>query len=124
MFDFLKSKKPRRITIMATATVDLSILVSPAAEQIVIDASGVPDTAEVGVAYSGVLEASGGVSPYTWAVTAGSLPDGLTLDPNAGTITGTPAADSVGDDSFSVTATDSSGASASLKVKTPANRKK
>jgi large repetitive protein len=42
----------------------------------------------VGVAYSETLTASGGTTPYTWAVTAGALPVGLTLDPAAGTISG------------------------------------
>ncbi len=34
--------------------------------------------------------ASGGIEPYTGAVTAGSLPPGLLLNRSAGTITGTP----------------------------------
>ena len=42
--------------------------------------------ATVGVHYLQTLSATGGVTPYTWAVSG--LPDGLTLDPNAGTISG------------------------------------
>jgi large repetitive protein len=45
----------------------------------------------VGTAYSQALAASGGTSPYSWSVTAGSLPAGLTLS-TAGTISGTPTA--------------------------------
>lgn len=35
--------------------------------------------------------AGGGTAPYTFAVCTGALPDGLTLDPNTGDISGTPA---------------------------------
>jgi len=43
----------------------------------------------VGQAYGQALSASGGTAPYTWSITAGTLPSGLTLSP-AGSITGTP----------------------------------
>jgi hypothetical protein len=39
--------------------------------------------------YNQQLQATGGVTPYVWSVSAGSLPQGLTLNPN-GSITGTP----------------------------------
>jgi hypothetical protein len=45
-----------------------------------------------GVAYSQTLHAAGGVPSYTWALTAGSLPAGLTLNASTGQISGTPAA--------------------------------
>ena len=44
----------------------------------------------IGTGYSQTLTASGGSGAYTWSITAGSLPSGLTLSP-AGTISGTPA---------------------------------
>ena len=45
---------------------------------------------EVGVAYTPVtLSATGGVTPYTWTVSVGSLPAGLTLSSD-GTVSGTP----------------------------------
>ncbi|MFT4254491.1 MAG: putative Ig domain-containing protein, partial [Caulobacter sp.] len=59
---------------------------------------------QIGVAYSQSLSASGGVAPYGYAVTTGSLPAGLTLS-STGDITGTPTAS--GSFSFTVTATDS-----------------
>jgi hypothetical protein len=58
----------------------------------------------VNVAYSQTLQATGGVGPYTYAITAGALPAGLTLSPG-GVVSGTPTA--VGASSFTVTATDS-----------------
>ncbi|PRY22442.1 putative Ig domain-containing protein, partial [Spirosoma oryzae] len=57
----------------------------------------------VGVAYSLVFTASGGTSPYTYAITAGALPAGMRLAGN-GTLSGTPTAG--GSFNFTVTATD------------------
>jgi hypothetical protein len=63
--------------------------------------------ANVGTAYSQALTASGGASPYKFAVTAGTLPAGLALS-TAGAVTGTPT--TAGSGTFTVTATDSNGA--------------
>ncbi|MHB1526773.1 MAG: G1 family glutamic endopeptidase [Candidatus Dormibacteria bacterium] len=60
--------------------------------------------ATAGVAYSTTLAASGGTAPYSWAITSGSLPSGLTLSVG-GSITGIPSA--AGTASFGVQATDS-----------------
>lgn len=61
----------------------------------------------VSAAYSAsITAASGGTSPYSYAVTAGALPGGLTLSAASGAITGTPSA--AGTFNFSITATDSS----------------
>lgn len=43
-----------------------------------------------GAAYSQALSAVGGTAPYTWSITAGSLPSGLGLNPATGVINGTP----------------------------------
>ena len=64
----------------------------------------------VGVAYSSSLGVSGGTGPYTYSVTGGSLPPGLTLNPSTGTITGTPT--TAGSFNFTVTVTDGTGAKA------------
>ncbi len=40
--------------------------------------------------YAVKLRASGGIPFYHWEVTAGSLPDGLSLDPFTGELRGTP----------------------------------
>jgi large repetitive protein len=59
--------------------------------------------ATVGTPYTGSLAATNGVT-VTWAVSAGSLPPGLSLNPNSGTISGTPAEQ--GGFNFSIVATD------------------
>ncbi len=47
-------------------------------------------SATVGIPYSVDLTAHGGVLPYTWSVTAGTLPAGLTMDSIFGEIKGVP----------------------------------
>ncbi len=44
----------------------------------------------VGTAYSSALVATGGVEPYTFSITSGSLPAGLALNSSNGDIAGTP----------------------------------
>jgi large repetitive protein len=61
----------------------------------------------VGAAYSQTLSASGGASPYTYSISAGTLPSGITLNSTTGVISGTPAA--AGPFSFTITAKDSNG---------------
>ena len=56
-----------------------------------------------GVSYSKTLTASGGTSPYSFTVTAGSLPSGLSLS-KTGVLTGTPKAS--GTFSFTVSVSD------------------
>ena len=63
-----------------------------------------------GVAYSQNLTATGGTPPYTWAVTGGALPAGLTLS-SGGALSGTPT--TVGSYSFTAQVTDSAGGTAS-----------
>jgi hypothetical protein len=62
---------------------------------------------QTGLTYSATLTATGGVSPYSWSLTSGSLPTGLTLNASNGAITGTPSA-SVASTPLSLKVTDSS----------------
>jgi large repetitive protein len=57
--------------------------------------------------YSVGLSASGGLPPYTWSITAGALPAGLSLNTSTGLISGTPTTIG-GPVNFTVTVTDSS----------------
>ena len=70
----------------------------------VIVTSSLP-AAYTGVAYNQTLTVSGGVSPYTWTVSAGSLPSGMSLGSSTGVISGT--ATAAGASSFTVKVTDS-----------------
>jgi hypothetical protein len=76
----------------------------------------------VGTAYSVTLVASGGTSPYTWALSAGTLPAGLTLNATTGKISGSPSAS--GTSNLTVKVTDNKGAiatkSLSLTINTSA----
>ena len=71
----------------------------------------------VGSSYSATLAAAGGTQPYvTWALSTGSLPAGLTLNPGSGAITGTPVNVVGSPYSFSVTVKDSSGATSAAQT--------
>lgn len=65
----------------------------------------------VGTAYSQTISASGGSAGYSFAVSAGALPAGLSLNSSSGAITGTPI--TAAGNSFTITATDNTGNSAS-----------
>jgi hypothetical protein len=67
--------------------------------------TGTLPNAILGVFYTHTLSATGGTTPYTYSLTVGSLPPGISLAAD-GVISGTPTA--VGDFSFTVTVTDSS----------------
>jgi len=60
----------------------------------------------VGALYSASLAASGGTLPYTWSISSGLLPTGLSLNSSTGNISGTPTA--AGTFTFTVQATDAS----------------
>lgn len=89
----------------------------------VTPAAGALPSGSVGAAYSQALAATGGMAPYTYTVTAGTLPAGLALDSASGLLSGTPAA--AGLANFTVTATDansfSGSAAYSLAVAPSAN---
>jgi hypothetical protein len=65
----------------------------------------------VGQPFSQSFSGSGGSAPYSFALTAGNLPPGLSLNPQTGQLSGTPA--TAGVFSFTITVTDSQGCSRS-----------
>jgi len=60
-----------------------------------------------GSAYSLSLSESGGTSPFTWSVFSGAIPNGLSLNPSTGALSGTPTAGGTWD--FEVELTDAAG---------------
>jgi len=63
----------------------------------------------VGAPYSQTISVSSGVSPHTFAVSSGSLPAGLSLNPSTGVISGTPTTAATA--TFTIRATDAHGCS-------------
>jgi len=93
---------------IATTSITLVVTTSPA------PGSTAPPSGEVGAAYSFTLTASGGTAPYTWSVTSGTLPAGITLKSSTGVLSGTPTA--AGTSSFTVKVTDANSVSATASV--------
>jgi len=96
------------VTVTATSVADTSKTASvtiavPAAPS--ITTSTLPQAA-VGTQFSESLTVSGGVSPYTWTVSSGTLPSCLTLTP-AGVLSGTPTAACAGTYNVTFKVTDS-----------------
>lgn len=72
---------------------------------------GPSNSATLGAPYSSSFTVTGGTAPFTFVIVEGQLPPGLTLDPNSGQLSGTPA--STGTYQFTARVTDSSNATAS-----------
>ena len=68
-------------------------------------AAGALPNGVYGSAYSTSFATTNGTTPYTYTITSGSLPTGLTLDTTTGELQGT--ATAAGDSTFTVTVTDS-----------------
>ena len=94
--------------IMISLTLILSMSAPISADSLAISTTSL-DSGEINKSYSEAVEASGGTEPYTWEVTSGSLPDGLSLSATTGSsinISGTP--EESGTSSFTIKVTDSS----------------
>lgn len=88
----------------STATKVFSVLIGTV-QPLVISTTALPDGA-LSQLYTQVVQATGGVSPYTWALAPGNLlPAGLLLTAATGVIGGTPT--KVGISTFEVVVTDS-----------------
>lgn len=74
--------------------------------QLNITTASLPD-GSASSAYTASLTGVGGVFPYTWSLSSGSLPPGLSLNASTGVISGVIAAGTSGIYNFTVTATDS-----------------
>jgi hypothetical protein len=72
---------------------------------ITLSPANLPD-AQAGTPYTQQITAAGGTAPYTFSVTTGTLPPGMSLNPSTGTISG--GAKAPGSYPFTITATDSS----------------
>lgn len=71
-------------------------------------AGGIPALGTTTVAFTGDnLSVSGGLAPYTWSISAGALPTGLSMNTSTGDITGTPTV--AGAYAFTIRATDANG---------------
>ncbi len=86
-----------------SAPANVTITVSP--PTITLLPTSLPN-ATVATAYSTTITTSGGASPYSYAITAGALPAGMSLNGSTGVLSGTPTAGGIFN--FTVTATDSS----------------
>jgi len=73
-----------------TATENVALVVQGTAPTLSVTTTSLP-SGQMGVAYSTTLAAAGGTAPYTWTLTSGVLPAGLSLA-SSGAITGTPTA--------------------------------
>ncbi len=92
-----------------TATQALSITINSPRTLVITNQSSTLAPGTVGSSYAIGLFAAGGTQPYTWAITAGQLPPGLSLQGNI--IQGTPT--SAGTYTFTARVSDSGGQQAS-----------
>ncbi|MBE1484741.1 putative repeat protein (TIGR01451 family) [Plantactinospora soyae] len=93
-----------------SATQALTVVIAPA-PTLTFPA---PPQGQVGIGYSIPLTVTGGTAPFTWSITAGSLPPGLTLNTGTGQLSGTPTL--AGNYSFTVRVVDSFAQSATRTV--------
>ena len=85
-------------------TYTITVAPSPAVALPVTPGSGALPSGTNGSAYQTTVTASGGVAPYRYKISSGTLPVGLSLNAGTGQISGTPTGS--GTSTFTVTATD------------------
>jgi len=90
-------------TPVQTQTASMSLVIAAAA--LSLQQPSLP-SGQVNVAYAHTLLATGGTTPYSWSVSSGVLPSGITLNANSGVIAGTP--NTAGVSNFTIRITDNS----------------
>ena len=99
----------------ALMTTTISISAAPVVKSLAIDTLTLP-AAQISADYNQTILASGGTVPYTWSVSAGALPTGLTLDANTGVIAGKPTTAGIYNFVLKVTDTKNNTASQTLSM--------
>jgi len=89
----------------STKSASANVVVNAASGHSLSITNGNPSDGQLNTAYAFTFTASGGTQPYTWSISAGSLPKGLALSA-AGELSGTPTTS--GSFSFNVTVKDKS----------------
>ena len=77
--------------VAATRSYSIAVAAPAAPLSITTNQISVP-SGQAGVAYTETFAATGGITPYSWYITAGALPPGLNLNQSTGSVTGTPTA--------------------------------
>lgn len=95
-----------RATDSLSQTKDTSVIAGSVAENLTLSYPS-PKSGTVSVEQNSVDTTAGGTAPYTYEITSGTLPAGLSLNTSSGTISGTPTAPNSG--TVTVTVTDSLG---------------
>jgi hypothetical protein len=90
-------------SLTATKTLSLTVVAPPS-----VTTASLPGSTQ-NVAYNATLAATGGTSPYSWSISVGTLPAGLTLAAGTGVISGTPTG--TGTSNFTVQVTDANSVS-------------
>ena len=85
------------------------------AEPLTTTTSSLP-SGHLDFAYSETLTATGGVLSYSWSISSGNLPSGVTLNSSTGTISGTPTATGIFDFTGQVTDANASSAYKNLSI--------
>lgn len=90
-----------------TATKEFSIEITE--EPLVFSSTSLPQGTE-GTSYYRSLSVSGGTTPYSWTLSSGTLPSGITMETTSSYcyLTGTPVSGTAGSHTFTITVTDSS----------------